>query len=70
MARAITKSSYKVLELLKNNQKGYMTPSELCYALNRKASSVSNLLSRLKDKGLIELNQAGTIHNYTLTLHV
>ena len=67
MARAITKSSYKVLELLKNNQKGYMTPSELCYALNRKASSVSNLLSRLKDKGLIELNQAGTIHNYTLT---
>ena len=67
MARAITKSSYKVLELLKNNQMGYMTPSEICYALNRKASSVSNLLSRLKEKGLIELHQAGTIHNYTLT---
>ena len=67
MARAITKSSYKVLELLKNNQRGYMTPSEICYALNRKASSVSNLLSRLKRKGLIELNQAGLIHNYTLT---
>ena len=44
-----------------------MTPSELCYALNRKASSVSNLLSRLKYKGLIELHQAGLIHNYTLT---
>ena len=67
MARAITESSYKVLELLKNNQRGYMTPSEICYALNRKASSVSNLLTRLKNKGLIELQQAGLIHNYTLT---
>ena len=67
MARAITKSSYKVLELLKNNQRGYMTPSEICYALNKKASSVSNLLTRLKEKGLIELNQVGLIHNYTLT---
>ena len=67
MARAITKSSYKVLELLKNNQRGYMTPSELCYALNKKASSVSNLLTRLKNKGMIEFHQAGLIHNYTLT---
>ena len=67
MARAITESSYKVLELLKNNQRGYMTPSEICYALNKKASSVSNLLTRLKNKGLIELQQAGLIHNYTLT---
>ena len=67
MARAITKVGYKVLELLKNNQKGYMTPSEICYALNKKSSSVSNLLSRLKRKGLIELQQLGLIHNYTLT---
>ena len=44
-----------------------MTPSEICYALNKKSSSVSNLLSRLKRKGFIELQQLGLIHNYTLT---
>ena len=67
MAREITKASYKVLELLKNNQNGYMTPSDLCYALNKKPASVSNLLSRLKDKKYVELQEVGSIHNYTLT---
>ncbi len=67
MAKGITKSAYKVLELLKNNQNGYMTPSEVGYALNKKAASVSNILVRLKNKGYIDLLNDGIIHNYTLT---